>query len=461
MTPPTKEGSHSLPSVVESPSADWPLGGKRAWAVWLSALSIYILAIFHRTSLGVAGVIAADRFHISSAQLATFVMVQLLVYAVMQVPVGALLDKYGSKVLLVAGVTTMSIAQFGFAFADSFALGVLARVFVGMGDAMVFVSLLRLVALWFPPARTPLMTQLCGVFGQLGAILAAGPLAVALHDLGWTQSYLIASLTGVVLGVILVLVVRDSPYRSKQRTDVKLRAVGRAVSVAWKEPGTRLGLWCHFTSQFSATVFSLMWGFPFLTKGEGLSTGTASLLLEIMVVATIAASPVFGVFTARYPYSRSTLVLITVGAIIAAWTIVLLWPGRAPLWMLIILVVITAVGGPGSMIGFDLARTFNPEHRLGSASGIVNVGGFSATLISVLLIGVVLDHQVPGGPNDYNLSAFRVAMCVQYFVWALGIVQIVRLRRETRRLVRADDDYAHLRTGLPIGRHSPSRRKAH
>lgn len=446
--PATETASGHLPSVVESRSAEWPLGGRRAWAVFVAALLVYILAIFHRTSLGVAGVMAAERFHISSAQLATFVMVQLFVYAVMQVPVGALLDRFGSKVLLIAGVTTMTIAQFGFAFADTFAMGVLARVFVGMGDAMVFVSLLRVVALWFPPARSPIMTQLVGVFGQFGAIAAAGPLSAALHGIGWTKSYLLASSVGIVLGIVLILVVRDSPYLTKERTEIKLRAVARAVSSAWREPGTRLGLWCHFTSQFSATVFSLMWGFPFLTKAEGLSSGTASLLLEIMVVATVTASPLFGAFTARYPYNRSTLVLGTVTAIMTMWAVVLLWPGQAPLPVLLVLVIVTAIGGPGSMIGFDLARTFNPTHRIGSASGIVNVGGFSATLMSVFVIGVILDHVAPGGAEHYDMHAFRVAMSFQYVVWTFGIIQILRLRRRTRRLVHNSDDYEHLKVAV-------------
>lgn len=456
MTPPTEaaatadDRAHHLPGVVESPSTRWPLGGRRAWSVFVVALLVYILAIFHRTSLGVAGVMAAERFHISSAQLATFVMVQLFVYAVMQVPVGALLDRFGSKALLLAGVVTMTIAQVGFAFANTFALGVLARVFVGMGDAMVFVSVLRVVALWFPPARSPLMTQLCGVFGQFGAIAAAGPLSVALHGLGWTKSYLLASSVGILLGIALILIVRDSPYTTKERTEIKLRAVARAVSSAWREPGTRLGLWCHFTSQFSATVFSLMWGFPFLTKGEGLSSGTASLLLEIMVLATVTASPFFGAFTARFPYNRSTLVLGTVTAIMAMWAIVLLWPGRAPLPVLLVLVIVTAIGGPGSMIGFDLARTFNPTHRIGSASGIVNVGGFSATLMSVFVIGVILDHVAPGGAEHYDMHAFRVAMAFQYVVWAFGVLQILRLRRRTRRLVHSSDDYEHLKVGVAV-----------
>ena len=130
------------------------------------------------------------------------------------------------------------------------------------------------------------------------------------------------------------------------------------------------------------------------------------------------------------------------------WGVVLLWPARAPLWLLVLLVVVTAIGGPGSMIGFDLARTFNPAHRIGSASGIVNVGGFTATLLSVFVIGVILDRAAPGGAAHYDLHAFRLGMSFQYVMWLFGIVQILRYRRRTRRLVAADDDYRHLRVGV-------------
>ena len=45
----------------------------------------------------------------------------------------------------------------------------MARVFVGMGDAMVFISILRLIASWFPPMRNPVMTQFTSLLGQCGA----------------------------------------------------------------------------------------------------------------------------------------------------------------------------------------------------------------------------------------------------------------------------------------------------
>ncbi|MFM6849031.1 MAG: nitrate/nitrite transporter [Terrabacter sp.] len=437
------------------PGQLFPLDGRRAWAVWAAAIAVYVLAVFHRTSLGVAGLDAAERFGISSSQLSTFTIVQVFVYAAMQLPVGALLDRFGSKKLLGIGLTLLTVAQLGFAFVHSFGAALACRVLLGIGDAMVFISVLRLVALWFSPRRTPMVTQLTGVLGQIGAFASAGPLAAALDRFGWTPSYAVASSFGVVTGIALVVLVKDSPYADRHRDELRLRAVARTLKAAWLVPGTRLGLWSHFTSQFAANMFTMLWGFPFLVAGEGLPPSTASILLMVMVITTVVSSPVIGTLTMRYPFSRSTLVLWIAGAAIVAWTVVLLWPGRAPLWLLVALVMLIAVGGPGSMIGFDVARTFNPPTRIGSASGIVNTGGFIATLTAVALVGVVLDHVAPGGPSTWDVDAFRVAMTVQYPVWALGIVQILRYRRRARRAaLEADPEaYAAMQAGRSVTFH--------
>jgi sugar phosphate permease len=344
------------------------------------------------------------------------------------------------------------VAQLGFAYADSFAIGIVARVFVGIGDAMIFIPLLRIVALWFPPLRIPMVSQLTGLLGQLGALIAATPLVYALHTWGWTPSYRVAALFGVVLGAIVLLVVRDSPNPDHELDQIKIRALARSVRAAWRTPGTRLGLWSHFSAQFGATVFALLWGYPFLVAGQGLSPSTAGTLLMLMTVTTVVSSPLIGGFVTRYPFSRSTLILGIVFAIMTVWAVVLVWPGRAPLPLLVVLVVITAVGGPGSLVGFDLARTFNPPTRLGSATGIVNVGGFLASLSTVTLIGIILDRVAPGGPSTYDVDTFRAAMSVQYLVWGAGVVQILRYRRKTRRGLRESDPEAYeaLRSGESI-----------
>ena len=161
--------------------------------MWAVGLLVYALAVFHRSSLGVAGLVAADRFGISASQLATFTMLQLLVYAGMQVPVGLLCDRFGSRSVLLVGTTLIALAQAAFAFSHSYVTALVARGFVGVGDAMTFVCVLRLVSSWFPSRRIPLVTQLTGTFGQLGAVMAAIPMTWALAHLGWTRAYLTAA----------------------------------------------------------------------------------------------------------------------------------------------------------------------------------------------------------------------------------------------------------------------------
>lgn len=412
------------------------IGERRAWAVWAAAVSVYVLGVFHRTSLAVAGLTAAERFDISASQLATFTMVQLLVYAGMQIPVGVLLDRYGSKRLIGTGLALMTVGQLSFAFADSFALGLFSRVLVGLGDSMVFVSVLRLVMLWFPPARSPVITQFTGLLGQLGTIIAAIPMARALAEFGWTTAFAASALVGVVLGVVLYVVVIDTPYVMPSRREHALTEVAENVREAWAQPGTQLGLWTHFTTQFSVVVMSLLWGYPFFVEGQGVSSSGAGVLLTLMTVSSMVSGPILGGAVARHPFNRSTMILTIVGAIVLTWTAVLAWPGAAPMWLLVILVLVVGVGGPSSLVGFDFARTFNPAQRLGSATGIVNIGGFLASLTTIIAVGVVLDVMTPGSSSDYSPEAFTWAMSVQYVVWAFGGWQIWRYRRRTRRMVR-------------------------
>jgi len=404
------------------------IGRRRAWAIWLVGMAVYVLAIFHRSSLGVAGLLAADRFGISGTQLAFFTVLQLIVYAGLQVPIGVLLDRFGSRALLLSGLVLMTAGQVAFAFVHSFPAAVAARALLGAGDAMIFVSVIRLVAVWFLVRQAPVVTQLTGQLGQLGAIVAAAPLSLALHELGWTRTFAWASAIGVPLMVAVALLVKDSPYRRSDVVRVKLGALARSLRSVWGNPGTRLGMWSHFTSQFSANVFAMLWGFPFLVRGEGLSATAASTLMMVMVGWVLVSGLVLSALVARYPYYRSYLVLGIVAAMAAGWAVVLLRTTPAPMWLLVALVCLIATGGPASMIGFDLARTFTPVQVVGRANGFVNIGGFLASLLTIALIGVVLDWREPAGAAAYDLGDFRVAMCVQYAFWALGALQILRYR---------------------------------
>jgi MFS family permease len=404
------------------------------WIVWSVALAAYVVGVMHRTSFGVAGLDAAHRFSAAPATLAGFVVLQLLVYAGLQVPVGLLLDRFGGRALVVTGALTMAAGQLLLALATSLPLAITARVLVGAGDALTFISVLSVVTAWFPPRRVPVMTQLTGLVGQLGQVLSAVPLAALLHGPGWTPAFLSAAGVGVAVALAVLAVVRDRPPGAPTPPPASApREVLRGLRWSWSEPGTRLGLWTHLGTQFCGTVFGLLWGVPYLVAGQGMTPAQASVLLTLLVVVGIIAGPLFGEFAARHPMRRSYLVLAVIVAHALAWAAVLSVAPPAPRWLLVALVVVIGTGGPGSMIGFDFARTFNPASRQGAAVGIVNVGGFVASLLVAWAMGVVL-----GRFGGYTPEAFRVAWTVQYAVWAFALTAVLVARRRARAKLAAE-----------------------
>jgi MFS family permease len=409
----------------------------RAYVVWLVALAAYAVAVFQRASLGVAAVDAQERFSAGASAISLLLVVQLAVYAALQVPVGVALDRFGSRRMILAGALTMAAGQFVLALAGDVPTAVLARILVGAGDAMTFISVLRVISL------------LTGILGQLGSVVAAYPLVALLHGTSWQVTFLGAAATGVVVTVLVLVALRDAPAGTEPAPVADLQELRGNLAATWREPGTRIGLYTHLVTQFSGTVFALLWGYPFLVVGQGRSPAVAAMLLTLLVVVGMGVGPLLGRLCARWPLRRSVLVLSILAATATVWTVVLLWPGRAPLPLLVALVVVLGTNGPGSMIGFDYARTENPAERLGSASGVVNVGGFVAALLTILAVGIVLDVLTPGASTDYGLDAFRVAFSVQYVFWGLGLVGVLRHRRLLRvRLARDGVVLAPLTTAV-------------
>jgi len=409
---------------------------RRSWSVWGIAVAAYAVAIFQRTSLGVAAAPATERFGIGASVLSTFVVLQLVVYAAMQIPVGILVDRFGSRLLLVTGALLMAAGQTTMALAEQPGTAVLARVVVGAGDAMTFISVLRIIPAWFPARSVPVVTQLTGQVGQVGQVASTIPLAAALAGPGWTPAYLGAAAVGVLAAVAVLLAVRDRPVGTPVPTPVGWGQALADLRTSFTHPGTRLGLWSHFSTQFSGMVFALLWGYPFLTTGLGYSPGLAGSLLTVMVLAGPVIGPVLGQLTAAYPLRRSNLIFGVLIATVAIWTLVLVWPGTVPLPLLVLLLLVLAAYGPASAVGFDFARSFNPSTRLGAASGIVNMGGFTASLITIFAIGVILDWRAPTGAFD--LVDFKIAFCFQYLLWAFGFVSLWVSRRLTRAGMRAE-----------------------
>lgn len=405
----------------------------RANLVSLAVVFAYFVAVAERSSLGVAAVQAAERFDVSAAQLSFLTVMQLAVYAAMQIPVGVLLDRYGSKRLLIVGGLLMAFGQLLVATAAGLPQAVAGRAVLGMGDAFTFISMIRVINHWYTGAAATKRTQLYANFGQLGQVFSALPFAYFLAHAGWSSAYLALGLFALVAVLLTALFVRDSPApASEQPVRTPWREIGVQLIANVKHPAVRTAFWTHFVLQSTGSVFVLLWGYSFLVQGEGVDPGIASIMLSSFVFIGFVVGPWMSAFCAKRPQLRPRLVLGQLGVIVVAWIAVLGWPGPAPLWLLGVLILVIGSGGPGSMIAFDFTRTYVDKAQLGTANGFVNLGGFVATFVMMFCVGGVLDLSLRLGWSSslFELTGFRIGLAVQLVVLAFGALMFLLSARK-------------------------------
>src|SRR5690606_12716395 len=121
------------------------------------------------------------------------------------------------------------------------------------------------------------------------------------------------------------------------------------------------------------------------TGGLGFDDATSRTYLSVTVIVAMISGVLLGGLTSRYLENRVWFYIGITIAIIAVWLAVLVWPGQPPQWLIIGLIVVMPLGGPASMIAFEVVRSHTPRSMLGTGTGLVNMGGFISALIVILL----------------------------------------------------------------------------
>ena len=158
--------------------------------------------------LGVAAFEAERRYHVGAGALSAFTAVQLGVYLAMQVPVGLAADRIGPRRSLAAGMAAIAVGEAIFALSGTLPAGLAGRALIGLGDACVFINVLRVAHTWFEPGRAAVLTALTSLLGALGQLLTTVPAHLALDGLGWTATFAGAAAVTALLAVVTVLAQR-------------------------------------------------------------------------------------------------------------------------------------------------------------------------------------------------------------------------------------------------------------
>jgi hypothetical protein len=134
----------------------------------------------------------------------------------------------------------------------------------------------------------------------------------------------------------------------------------------------------------------------------------------------------------RRPHLRGGIAITVASLCLLGWLTLIGWPGgEPPVWLVVVIVCVFSIGGPASGIGFMLARDYNPRHRISTATGLVNVGGFCGAVVMVFAVGQILDWIEPGAAA-HSLDAYRWALVAIAVVTAFGIFRVATWLLRTR-----------------------------
>ena len=384
--------------------------GKRGlslfWRVTLPFLAGYFVSYIYRSINAIIGPDLAREYGLSAAGLGLLSGIYFFSFALFQLPLGILLDRYGPRRV---NATLLMVAAAGglwFSLAGSSAELVLARALIGFGVSGCLMASFSAFALWYPPERLATMNGIAFTSGMLGAIAVTVPLEVVLRTLNWREVfYGVVALT-VAVSLLLYFVV---PEKAASRRSAPLAVQLREYAALARDPAFWRMAMCVCTSQLAAVSLGTLWVATWLRDVAGYTQAEVAQALLVFNIAMIAGYLGFGRisdgFTRR---GRSTLPLLVGGVVVASVCLGLLAAGvrfgHLALWCGFFSFA------TASVLSYSLFSRRYPKEMVGRVNSALNVAVFVGMFSGQWAVGLVL--------NLWPQTAIGYAP--EAYAWALG-----------------------------------------
>lgn len=406
-----------LTQTQQSPRRIWFF----AWWVWIIAALFYSIEFFQRVSPSVMAEPIRETFNISASTLGAITSLYFYAYAIAQIPVGIVLDRFGVRWPLTLACLAISMGSLVFAVGQMLALLAIARVLIGLGSAFAFIGTLKLVSSWFPDRYYPLMVGLTNTLGVLGAVAGEAPFASMVNHLGWQDSLIIISVIGLGISVLMGLGIKDHPIcldkpktcqailYSARKGQQALRSVLKAVLL---NPQTCLTAFYAGLMVAPVIAFAELWSVSFLTTAFNISNVTAAQINTSVFIGIAIGGPVNGALSRFFRSRKSVMVLGNIVALACISSIIYI--PQLPEWSLYGLMFAFGFFTSSMLLAFTLNKQRHlPQHN-GTVVALTNMAIMLIGAFYQWLIGFGLDHLWPQMHQaaHYSIGDFRATLTV-------------------------------------------------
>jgi len=373
----------------------------RPWLIWALAALFVVFNYIQQVVPNIIAVELSQAFKATESTLGNIAASYFCAYAILQIPVGLVVDRFGTRRPLVIAILAAGLGTLAFSWAQGSGTAQLARLVMGASSAFSFIGCLKLVQEWFPPSRFSTLAGMTNTAGMVGAASGA-PVAVLVNVIGWRAAVAWMGGAELILAFLVFLVVRD-------RTEVISHPASETQSGGMFGLLTNPQVWINAVYATSISLvfvaFGGLWGESYIQKVYDLSAVAAAGIGSLLFLGGIAGSLFFGWYSDYLGRRKTPMVLAGAGAL--ATMAGLLYLPAIPLTGFKLGLFLVGFFSSANIISYAVARDLYPK-LAGLSIGFLSTCYFAGSAASQPLVGMLLEHGRSSSQNNAGLAFLTV-----------------------------------------------------
>jgi len=392
----------------------------RRWAIFAVTSLNFFLSQFYRASNAVIAPQLLQDLSLDTQGLGLISASFFYAFALTQIPLSILLDRIGPRRIMTALSLFGTLGAIIFSRADSFSIGILGRILLGMGMSCNLMGTLKLLTTWFEPFRFATLAGILFSIGTVGSMAATTPLVFLVQEIGWRQGFLLIAGINFLLTIVLFLTVRDRPTADPFGTASPDAPAGHP------HPGPDLRLLLRkrdywvisigtFVSYGVFASFQTLWAGPYLMEVIGLSAIGAGNLIFFMNVGTILGGPAWGALSDKLLKTRKEIVITGLLSMFFIMLGLMMLSQDSALWVIVLLFFSFGLFRSSGPLMYAHIKELLPIGMAGTAMTGINFFTMIGSAVFLQGMGSFMQHFYPHasqGPEAFNAAFLLYAVCL-------------------------------------------------
>jgi sugar phosphate permease len=391
-----------------------------SWRMWFLAVSFYFYQFIIRVATSNLREPLTLEYNLTASDFGLFASYWLISYALLQIPMGIALDKWGVRRIFSLSALTCGIGTFIMASTENFGFLCFARLLIGAGSTAGFIGTFKVSSEWFSERMLPILVGIISGIGVLGASLAGAPMVILQNAIGWRTVFYLLSATAVVLSVVYILFLRDKQLRSH----INFKEIRTQLFKLIKEPQIWLLGCVGFILYTPVSVLADLWGSSFISTAYGYSAVESAFASSFVYYGNASIAFLIGWLYFKFSSNKQFFVFFSILATVCM--AILVWADLPNYLMLCVsLFALGCMVGSENLI-FPISDRYAAEGYQGLSASVINFIVMVGPIALQPGIGIVMDllwdgSMVDGVPT-YSPEQYRIGLSSLIVALIVGVV---------------------------------------